>query len=569
MIRQVLIASCMAALLFHAGQRGDAQTTWPQGYSGNGQYQQPVYPSQHYSTQAYGYPQQQYGAPPPQPNPNPAQDYYGAPAPSNPYPPQGDGVYDPLAENSPLSPAPSQQPLNGSQLDRLVAPIALYPDALVAQILAASTYPAQIPAADQWLRNIRNAPPDQVAAAAGMQTSWDPSIKALTAFPQILEMLDQNLQWTTALGNAYYNQPQDVLQTVQFMRQRAEQAGNLQNTPQENVVQQQGYISVAPTNPDDVYVPTYNPWTSYGDPVSPYPGFSLLGALGSFFGSSLAQNGLSFALSAFNHTPFGLLSWGLDWLANSVLFNHSSYFTQSTSVADWGLPYGGPRAWRGGGPASARFDGGYQNYHHEAISVHGREQFNRGYNRGGERPYTRRGMDPYARGYQREGYGRSGIAPQEAFNRGSESFSRPQYQGWQQTSPARREQYRTPPAYTSPVQRQNFGGYPSRGEGFFGRQAPAQTYRDQPNRAQAYAGARGIGKQPSNAFSRSYSDKGHSGGGFHLFGGGHKSEGFSGGHSSHGGGFFGGHSSHGFGGGKAPKASHSGGGGGHGHGHSR
>ena len=109
----------MAALLFLAGHRGNAQTAWPMGYSGNGQYQQPFYPSQYNSTQAYGYPQQQYGAPPLSQTSYPAQDYYGAPAPSNPYPPQGDGVYDPLAENSPLSPAPSQQPLNGSQLDQL------------------------------------------------------------------------------------------------------------------------------------------------------------------------------------------------------------------------------------------------------------------------------------------------------------------------------------------------------------------------------------------------------------------------------------------------------------------
>ena len=114
-------------------------------------------------------------------------------------------------------------------------------------------------------------------------------MKALTAFPQVLAMLDRNLQWTTSLGNAYYNQPQDVLQTIQVMRQRARAAGNLQSTPQEQVSDNQGYIDIAPPDPQVVYVPNYNPWDVYGQPVSPYPGFSLLGTMGSFFGSALVH----------------------------------------------------------------------------------------------------------------------------------------------------------------------------------------------------------------------------------------------------------------------------------------
>ena len=184
-----------------------------------------------------------------------------------------------------------------------------------------------------------NAPPEQIAAAANAQTSWDPSVKALTAFPQVLAWLAQNLQWTTGLGNAYYNQPQDVLQTVQVMRQRAEQAGNLQSTPQEEVTQDQGAIDIEPTNPQVVYVPTYNPWAVYGAPVAPYPGFSFLGAIGSFFGASPVQFGLNFAMDAFLHTPWGFLGWGLDWLAHTVLFNHSGYYTHSASVRDWGFPH--------------------------------------------------------------------------------------------------------------------------------------------------------------------------------------------------------------------------------------
>ena len=192
------------------------------------------------------------------------------------------------------------------------------------------------------------------------QTGWDPSVKALTAYPQVLSMMDQNLQWTTALGNAYYNQPQDLLQTVQVLRERAQQAGNLQSTPQEQVMQSPGYIALAPANPDVVYVPTYNPWAVYGAPIAPYPNYSPLGALGSVLGTAV-QYGLGFGVSAFMHTPFGL-DWGLDWLANAILFNHSNYYSHSVSMRDWGLPHGGPRAFGRGGDWArngSRYGGGY------------------------------------------------------------------------------------------------------------------------------------------------------------------------------------------------------------------
>ena len=235
------------------------------------------------------------------------------------------------------------QPFAAEQLEQLVAPIALYPDTLVAQILAAATYPAQVAAADNWLRAQGPASPDQIAYAAGAQTNWDPSVKALTAFPQVLAMMDRDLRWTTDLGNAYYNQPQDVLQTVQVMRQRAQSAGNLQNTPQEQVSYNQGYIQLAPPNPQVVYVPTYNPWGVYGQPVSPYPGFTFgaaLGAVGSFLGTGL-RFGAGIGLAAFNNTPFGWAGWVLNWLTSSVFFHQSPYYSHSTSVAHWGGGYGG------------------------------------------------------------------------------------------------------------------------------------------------------------------------------------------------------------------------------------
>ena len=243
--------------------------------------------------------------------------------------------------------APPQARSQQQQLQQLVAPIALYPDPLVAQVLTASTYPGQIVEADNWRQEQSVGSTEQMVAAADGQ-SWDPSVKALTAFPQVLTRMNRNLPWTTDLGNAYYNQPQDVLQAVQDLRGRAVDAGNLQSTPQEEVSYDQGYIALAPANPQVVYVPVYNPWSVYGDPVSPYPGFSLFGALGSFFGSAPVSYGLGIAMNAFASTPWGWLAWGLSWLASSVLFQNSGYWSHSNSVADWGLPNGGPRAFSGG-----------------------------------------------------------------------------------------------------------------------------------------------------------------------------------------------------------------------------
>ena len=237
------------------------------------------------------------------------------------------------------------QGMTAQQLEQMIAPIALYPDALVAQILAASTYPAQVAAADQWLRSMGNLPPEQIAAAANAQ-NWDPSVKALTAYPQVLSMMNQNLQWTTALGNAYYNQPQDVLETVQVLRQRAQGAGNLQTTPQQQVTNQQGYISVAPANPEVVYVPTYNPWVVYGPPIAAYPGYDPIYAAGAVIGATV-DFGLRFAVGAFL-APFNLFGWGLDWVGHAVLFDHDIWCSRSVSVRDWGFAHGGPRYFRGG-----------------------------------------------------------------------------------------------------------------------------------------------------------------------------------------------------------------------------
>ena len=147
-----------------------------------------------------------------------------------------------------------------------MAPIALYPDTLVAQILAASTYPTEIVEADRWVQQHSELKGEQLAQAVDQQ-SWDPSVKAITQFPSVLANMDKNLSWASALGDAYVNQQQAVLDAVQTMRRRAQQAGNLKTTAQENVVTQGQTIVIQPADPEMVYVPAYDPWLVYGPPL--------------------------------------------------------------------------------------------------------------------------------------------------------------------------------------------------------------------------------------------------------------------------------------------------------------
>src|SRR5207244_1426908 len=162
-------------------------------------------------------------------------------------------VFGPTAQSSgqPPAPAPQQSP---QELQQLVAPIALYPDELVAEILAASTYPTQIVEAERWVQQNSSLKGAQLASEVDKQ-SWDPSVKALTQFPSVLANMDKNLSWTSALGDAYFNNQQDVLNAVQVMRERAQAAGTLKTTAQQNVTTQGQTIIIEPANPQVVYVP--------------------------------------------------------------------------------------------------------------------------------------------------------------------------------------------------------------------------------------------------------------------------------------------------------------------------
>src|SRR5579864_439568 len=158
------------------------------------------------------------------------------------------------------------------QLQQLVAPIALYPDELVAEVLAAATYPTQVVEADRWLQDNKNLQGKQLADAVNKQP-WDSSVKALTEFPSVLANMDKNLSWTSSLGDAYMNQQKDVMDAVQVMRQRAEAAGNLKSNSQEKVQKKRKTVIIEPANPEVVYVPAYDPWIVYGAPLGVWPGW--------------------------------------------------------------------------------------------------------------------------------------------------------------------------------------------------------------------------------------------------------------------------------------------------------
>jgi hypothetical protein len=234
----------------------------------------------------------------------------------------------------------------------LVAPIALYPDSLVAQVLAAATYPTQVVEADRWRQSQGNAPADQIAAGADAR-NWDASVKALTAFPTVLAQMDKNLQWTTDLGNAYYNQPQDVMDAVQGMRQNAQNAGNLRSTPQQTVTAEGGAIAIAPANPTVVYVPVYNPWTVWGSPYPVYPGFYYAPPPGIFWGGLAIGFGVGIGIGLWSHWGWGWghwgMGWGPRWGGRGVFYNHNTYMTRSSTVINhgYGRPGGPPRSFAG------------------------------------------------------------------------------------------------------------------------------------------------------------------------------------------------------------------------------
>jgi len=160
--------------------------------------------------------------------------------------------------------------MSNQQLDSLAAPIALYPDALLAQVLMAATFPQDVRAAAAWSRSNAKLQGDDAVRAVAAEP-WDPSVQSLVAFPQVLATMASKSDWVTQLGSAFLAQPGDVMDSVQRLRRQAQAAGNLKTSAQQTVVVEQSTIQIVPANPQVVYVPTYNPTVVYG--VWPYPAY--------------------------------------------------------------------------------------------------------------------------------------------------------------------------------------------------------------------------------------------------------------------------------------------------------
>src|ERR1700694_555583 len=214
--------------------------------------------------------------------------------------------FGPQGQSDGQSPTPSVQQ-SPQESQQLVAPIALYPDALVAQVLAASTYPTEIVAAQRWMQSHSGLKGEELANEVDKQP-WDPSVKALAQFPSVLENMDKNLSWTSSLGDAYANQPQAVTDAVQAMRQEAQKAGNLNSNEQENVTTQGNTVVIQPASPDVVYVPAYDPWLVYGDPIVAYPGW--VPVPGIFYGGPSVFFGGGFGIGFFGGFGWGWHHWG-------------------------------------------------------------------------------------------------------------------------------------------------------------------------------------------------------------------------------------------------------------------
>ena len=230
--------------------------------------------------------------------------------------------------------------MSGDQLQQLVAPIALYPDSLVAQILAASTYPTQIVEAGRWLQANSNLQGQALADAVNQQP-WDPSVKALTEFPPVLAVMAANPAWTSQLGESYHNQQADMMSAIQALRGKAVAAGHLQSGPQLRVNQPTpDIVAIQPGNPQVLYLPLYNPELIYGVKLQT-PGYSssdMPKDATMSFGAGIAAG----ALTAGCCSDWGSSAWNCNW------YHGVAYFHD--------YPYNGNKAWHGS------YYGGYNYY---------------------------------------------------------------------------------------------------------------------------------------------------------------------------------------------------------------
>jgi len=271
----------------------------------------------------------------------------------------GDGIWAAQAQQQGTGSAQQQTAGSGQQdaaklpadqLDSLVAPVALYPDPLLAQVLAASTYPLEIIQLQQWLGKNKDLK-DKALVDAVSKQPWDPSVQGLAALPDVVKRLADDIQWTTDLGNAFLAQQSDVMDAVQRMRKKAQDAGNLKSTEQQKVetkvVESKQVIVVEQANPQVIYVPTYNPTVVYGPPVYPYPPivYPPPPPPGAYVAGMAVAFGVGMAMGAAWHGGWG---YNCGWHGgnNDITVNVNNNFNKNTNVS------GGNRVNAGGGGGS-------------------------------------------------------------------------------------------------------------------------------------------------------------------------------------------------------------------------
>jgi len=238
------------------------------------------------------------------------------------------GDMTPILAQETSAPQSGATLLSPAQLDSLVAPIALYPDPLLAQVLAASTYPLEISQLSQWLTSHPNLK-DQALADAVMKQPWDPSVQALAALPEVVNKLASNIQWTTDLGDAVMDQQGDVMDAVQRMRARAQTSGHLKSndhmTVETQTVGSKQVIVIEQANPQVIYVPTYNPVAIWGP--SPYFAYPPL-----FYPPGMALSfGVGVAMGAFWGGGWG---WGPGWGGNNIIINNNRFTRNNWARGD-------------------------------------------------------------------------------------------------------------------------------------------------------------------------------------------------------------------------------------------
>ena len=295
------------------------------------------------------------------------------------------------------APAPAVK-LSADQLDSLVAPIALYPDPLLAQVLAASTYPLEIVQLQQWMAKNAELKGEALAAAVEKQ-DWDPSVQGLAGVPDVVKRLGDDIQWTNDLGNAFLAQQSEVMDAVQRMRKKANAAGNLKTTEQQKVttqvVETKEVIVIQQANPQVIYVPAYNPVVVYGPPIYPYP--PIYYPPPGYYAAGVAIGfGVGIAMGAF----WGGGGWGYGprWGYGSVNINvnnrYVNHYNRNTNINRAGGSWNHNPAHRGGAPYGDRATANRYGGSTRGDSVASRQGTASGANRAGSTGANRTGASP-------------------------------------------------------------------------------------------------------------------------------------------------------------------------------